>query len=142
MRCQSMADSFRAEIQGPPNGFRAGAFASVGRKSQALIFGIGVLLAKELGRGFLLVASNADANHVAIAIFCCQLDDFLCRLGTELAYGVEDPEQTYVEVFLSALAAALQAFEDGVEVLLAPEAHTYGNVNLGVEDVLGLQLLH
>src|SRR5262249_54245858 len=124
VRGQSVADSLRTEIQRAPDGFRPGILAGMGCEAQPLVFGIGILLTKKLGRAFLFVSPDTDADHVSIAIFCRQLEHSPCRFGTELAHGVEDPEQRYVEICFAALTATFQAFEDGVEVLLAPEAHT------------------
>src|SRR6266496_2334538 len=96
----------------------------------------------EFGRGFLLVAADSNGNDISFAIFCRKLEDFLRRLGTKLSDRVEDPKQRDAEIFFAALAAAFQAFEDGFEIQLPPQAHADRHVNLGVEDVLSFELLH
>src|ERR1700690_2989939 len=62
--------------------------------------------------------------------------------GTELAAGIEYSQQRNSECTLTFLASAFQPFEDGVEVLFAPQAHAYGNVDFGVKNVFMLELLH
>ena len=45
--------------------------------------------------------------------------------GTELADSVENPEQGYAEITQPALTSSFQSFEDGVELLFAPQADTH-----------------
>ncbi len=63
-------------------------------------------------------------------------------LDPEVAHGVEDPQQRHAEVALAALPPALQALEDGIEVAIAEQDHADGDIDLGVQHVFRLQLLH
>jgi hypothetical protein len=107
-----------------------------------VVGGPGIGVAKKFRRRFLLVAADADADDFAIVIANGKLKDFLRGLRAELADCVEDPEQRNPEVARTAGASAIKAFEDGGEILLAPEADADRNVNLGVQNVFFFQTLH
>ena len=107
-----------------------------------MVSGPGVGVAEKLGRSFLLVAADADADDFAVVVANGKLEDFLRRLRTELPDRVEDPEQRDAEVARTPGTAAVQTFEDGGEILLAPEADSDRNVNLGVQHVFFFQPLH
>src|SRR5580693_3009952 len=102
----------------------------------------GVGVAENLRRRFLLVATNADANNVAIVVAHRKLKDFLCGVGAKLPDSIEDPEQRDAEIARATGAAAIQAFKDGSEILLAPQADSDRDVNLGVQHVFFFQTLH
>ena len=71
-----------------------------------------------------------------------KIEDWLGFFGSELADGVEDPEQRDSEVFVAALAAPFQAFKNRREILLAPEADADRNRDFGVQDILRFQAFH
>src|SRR3982074_128078 len=62
--------------------------------------------------------------------------------GPKLADRVEDPQQGNAEVALPLLASAIQAFEDGLEILLAPQTDSHGHVHFGMEHVFPFELFH
>src|ERR1700730_16382195 len=62
--------------------------------------------------------------------------------GPKLADRVEDPQQRNAEVALPLLAPAIEAFEDGIEVLLAPQTDSHCNVHFGVQHVFPFELFH
>jgi hypothetical protein len=97
---------------------------------------------EKLRRALALVAADAEGDYVAVAELDGEVEDLAGLFRAELADGVEDPEQRDAEVLLAAPAAALQAFEDGREILLAPEADADGNRDLGVQNVLLFQAFH
>src|SRR5438874_495557 len=117
---QAVADALNTKIQRTPNGFRAGTLPGVGGQPQALVFGIDILVAKELGRRFLFVTADANGNDVSVAKLCRELEHVLRRLGTKLADRVEDPKQRDAEIFLATFPAMLQALEDGFTIQLPP----------------------
>src|SRR6185312_5831437 len=71
-----------------------------------------------------------------------EFEYILCGGVTELADSVEDPEQGNSKIALTPLAAALEAFKDGVEILLAPQADANGDINFRMEHVLRFQRFH
>src|ERR1700691_4680629 len=139
---KAVADALGAQVERPPDRFRRAGFAGVGSQAQAVVSGPGVSVAKQLGRRFLLVASDADADDLAVVIADGQLEDFLRGLGPELAAGVEDPYQGDAEVASATGPAAIEALEDGSKILLTPEADSDRDVDLGVEHVFFFQPLH
>src|ERR1700683_2573957 len=137
-----VADAFDAQVERAPNGFRRPSLAGMRRKAQPVVGRPGVRIPEKLRRRFLLVAADADANDVAVVIADCKLKDFLSGLSAKLADSVEDPHQRDAEVTRAAGTAAIQAFEDGGEILLAPQANANRNVDLGVQNVFFFQPLH
>ena len=137
-----MADAFGAQIERSPYGFGRSGLAGVSCQAHAVVGGPGVSVAKKFRRGFQFVAADADADHFAIMIADGQLEDLLRGFRAELADSVENPEQRDAEVALAAGAAAIEAFEDGGEILLAPQADADRNVNLGMQNVFFFQALH
>src|SRR6202041_3929386 len=119
-----------------------GGFTGVGGEMEAVLGGAGVDGGEPFGRAGALVASDAEGGDVAVAELDGKVEGGLGFFGSELADGVEDPEERDAEIFFAALAAAFQAFEDGREILLAPEADADGDDDLGVEEVLGFEALH
>ena len=108
---------------------------------QAMIGRISVCLAKQFGRGLLLVAADADPDHVAITIADRQLENRAGCFRTELANCIEDPKHRDTEIALTSLAPSFQALENGCKILLAPQANAYGYVNLRMQNILRLKLL-
>src|SRR5437016_7240067 len=88
---QTVANTFGSQIQCAPNGIRAGGFAGVGSEVQAVLSAIGINVAKKLGRGPPLVASNAEADNVTLFVAYCEFRDRLSRLGAEVAHSVKNP---------------------------------------------------
>src|SRR5215813_1040114 len=111
-------------------------------ETKAVVGRVGVNVAKELRGGAALVSPDSEADNITVTKMDCQFCNSLPGFDAELAHRVEYPEKRDTEVVLAAMAAAFQSFEDGRKVLLAPETHAYGDVNLGMQDVLGLELLH
>ena len=141
-RGEAVTDALGAQIERAPNGFGRASLAGVGGQAQAVVGGPSVSVAEQFGRSFLLVAADADADDLAVMVAHGKLEDFLRGLGAELADGVEDPEQRDAEVAGAARASAVETFENGGEILLAPKADSNRNVNFGVQDVFFLQPLH
>jgi hypothetical protein len=71
-----------------------------------------------------------------------QFEDFLRFLNSEVARGVENPQQRDAEIAGAAGASAFEAFEDGGEILLAEEADADRDVDLGVQHGFFFQALH
>ena len=82
------------------------------------------------------------ANHVPVPVARGELENFLRFLHSEVAGGVENPEQRNAEVACAAGPAALQAFKDGGEILLAKQADADRNVDLRMQHILFFQALH
>ncbi len=137
-----VADALGAKIERAPYGFRRTILASVGGQAHAVVAGPGIGVTKEFGRGFQFVASDADADDFSIMIMDGEFKDVLRGFKAKLANSVEDPEKRDSEVASAAGAAAIQAFEDGGEILLAPEADSDRNVNFGMQNVFFFQALH
>ena len=139
---KTVADALGTEVERSPDRFRRAAFACVCGQAHAVVCGPGVGIAKKFGWGFLLIAADADGDYVAVVILNRELEDFLRGFGAELADGVEDPEQGDAEVACATGAAAVEAFEDGGEILLAPEADSDRNIHFGVQHAFFFQALH
>src|SRR5579862_1365085 len=137
-----MTDALGAQIQRAPNRFRRAILARVRGQPHAVISGPGVAIAKHLWRSFLLVAADAHAHNSTIVVTNRQLKNLLRCFGTELSYGIKKPQQGNAEVPLAAQATAFQAVENGRKILLAPQADSHGDVNLGMQNALFLQPLH
>ena len=116
--------------------------AGVRGQSQALVRGVAVDAAEEFRRRFQFVAANADADDVAVAVARGQFEHLLRFFDSEVAGGVEDPEQRHAEIAGTTGASAFQTFEDGGEILLAEEADADRNIDLGMQDVFFFQALH
>src|SRR5271155_1011680 len=101
---------------------------------ETMFGGAGINSRKPLRRPGKLVAADAEGNHISIMKLDGEIEHALRLLGSELPYGVEDPEQGNAEVLLAALAAAFQPFKNGGKILLAPEADADRNNNLGMAD--------
>src|SRR5205807_835509 len=137
-----VADTLSAQVECSPNRFWGPRLTGVRSKAHAVVGGPGVGVAEEFGRGFQFVASDADAGDFAVVITNGELEDFLRGFSAELADGVENPNQRDAEVARAAGAAAIQAFEDGGEILLAPQADSDRDIDFGVQNVLFFQPLH
>src|SRR5208337_152896 len=107
-----------------------------------MIGGVGEDVAEKFGRGLEFVAANADAHNLAILITHREIENLLRFLDSEVAGRIEDPEQRYAEIAGAAGASALQALEDGREIMLAEEADPDGDVDLRVQHVLFFEALH
>src|ERR1700746_1963103 len=118
-----MADALGPQIQPTPNRFRRARLARVSSKAHAMVGGPEVRVAEKFGRSFLLVAPNADAGDFAVMIADGKLEDFLRSLSHELADRIENPHQRNAEVSRAPGAPAIQAVEDGREILFTPEAN-------------------
>src|SRR6185312_14976373 len=124
------------------NGLGSGALAGMGSEPQPFSGSVLVLLSKQLGRGFLFVAADTDADYISFAVFRREFKHILGSARTEMAHRVKYPKQRDAEVFLATLAATFQAFKDGIEILLSPQADTDRHVHFGVQHISGLELLH
>src|ERR1035441_2669566 len=123
-------------------GVRPSALTGMGSEMKAVFGGARINRGEPLGRTRLLVATNTERNHAAIAKLDSQIEHALRLLGTELADGIEDPQQRNAEVFFSALATAIEALEKRGEILFAPEADAGRNNHLRMKNVMRLQPLH
>ena len=72
---------------------------------------------------------------MAVVIPRRQFENFLCFFDSEVAGGVENPEQRNTEIACAAGASALETFKDGGEILLAKKADADRDVDLGVQHV-------
>ena len=70
-----------------------------------------------------------------------ELKHLLRGLDAEMANGVEDPEHRYAKVTLPAFPSAFNAFEQWRKFLLPPQYHSHGDVYLGMDYTLLVQLL-
>ena len=109
---------------------------------QTVLCTISINIAKKFGAGFLFVPANSEAGDAAALIADREPSYPLCFQGPELTYRIENPEQRRAEVLLAPFAATLQTFENGIEILLAPQAHSNGYVNLGMLHILRFELFH
>ena len=109
---------------------------------KAVVGGVGVGIAEQFWLGLLFVAANSNRDHVAVAVADGQLKYLLRGFGSEVADGVENPQHRDAEVALPTLASAFQSFKDRREILIPPQADSHRNVDLGVQNVFFLQLLH
>src|SRR5579863_7939789 len=130
-----VADAFGAQVERSPDGFGRTGFAGVGSGAEAVVEGVVVDAAKKFGRTFLFVAANADADHVTLAVEHGEFENSLRLFDAEVAGRVKNPEQRDTEIAGAAGASAFEGIEDGGEILLAAQANTDGNINLGVENV-------
>ena len=115
-------------------------FAGVGGKAEAGGFGFGVDLAEERGgaAGFVSANANADDAGVLGAEFGGFAEDADGFIDAKVADGVDDPEHCGAEVLFATDAAALDGFDEGLDLGLLPEIDdAEGDVDLGVEDALG-----
>src|SRR2546425_8867123 len=122
---QTMPDAFHAKVQRPPDGSWPGAFARMSGETQTIAGGVSVDVAEKFWWATALVATDPKPNHVAITMSNRYLGYSLRLFGTELADSVENPEQGYAEITQPALTSSFQSFEDGVELLFAPQADTH-----------------
>src|SRR5580700_6739340 len=65
---EAVADAFGSKVERSPDRFRRASFACVGGEAQAVVGRPSVGIAEEFGRRFLFVASDADADDLAIVI--------------------------------------------------------------------------
>src|SRR6478672_2448122 len=137
-----MSDAFRLKIQCAPDRLRSRALACVSGQMQTVFCTIRIDITKKFGSGLLLVTANSEASHATILIADRQLGYVLCFQWSELTYCIENPKQRGAEVMMATLASDLQAFKNRVEILLAPQAHANGNVNLGMQDIFRFELFH
>src|ERR1019366_1171194 len=93
-----MADAFGTEVERSPDGFWRAGFAGMRGQAQAVVGGPGVGVAEKFWRRFLLVAADADGDDLSVMIANGKLEDFLGAVGSELAHGVEDPDERDAEV--------------------------------------------
>src|SRR5215469_4332982 len=141
-RGESVTDAFGAQVERAPDGTRARGFSSMSRHVQTVIAGVGVDIAEKLRLGFALIASDAEGDDVTIAITDGEIDDRAGGLGAELADRIEHPHERDAEVAGTAFASALEALEDRVEILLAPQVDADRDVDLGVQDSFRFELFH
>src|SRR5690348_891618 len=137
-----MPETLGFQIQRSPYGFRPGRFSCVGGKVKTMITGEGVDVAEKLGARTAFVASNTKAHDAVTFVTDGNLGDAAGFVHAKVANGVVDPEQRDAKVALAANASTFQAFMDGFKIELTQQTDADGNVNLGMEDVFGFQLLH
>ena len=139
---EAVANALGAEVERSPDGFGRAGLAGMGGQAQALLGSVGIGAAKKFGRSFLLVTADAHSDDVAVAVARCEFENFLCFLDSEVASGVENPQQRNAEIARAAGASAFETFEDGGEILLAKKADADCDVDLGVQHGLFFQALH
>src|ERR1017187_2070076 len=98
--------------------------------------------AEKFRRSLQFVSANADADDMAVTVACRQFENFLRFLDSKVAGGGEDPQQRHAEISRAPSAPAIEAFEDGGEILLAVQADAHRNVDLRVQHIFFLQSLH
>ena len=114
----------------------------MGGEAQSAFRGIGIDLAEKLRRSLLLVAADSDSDHMTVAVACSQLEHRPRGLGSKLPDRIKNPQQGDAEIPLTAVAAALQSLKQGGKVLLAVQADAHRHIDLGVQHILRLELLH
>ena len=145
---EGVADALGADGERFADGLGAGGFAGVVGEAQAGGAGLGVEGAEGLGAGAALVTAEADADDGGVlgAHFGGLAEDALGLFDGEVADGVEDPVEREAQLARGALAGAFQGGEDGLEaagIEVAPHIDDAdGDVDLGVDDALGGELLH
>src|SRR5438477_3095771 len=107
-----MANPLGAQVQCSPDRLRRPGLARMRRQSQSVIGSIRVDAAEKFRRSLDFVAANADSDDVPIPVASCEFEDSLCLLDSEVACGVENPQQRYAEIACAAGPSAVQAFED------------------------------
>src|SRR5271166_4337959 len=95
-------------------------------------------IAKQLGRGTALVASQTDADDAVAGL--AQRDGLVEHqpgaARAEVADGVEDPVQRHAEIALTALPSRFQSFEKRGEFTPSPVDDSDRYVHLRVQHVL------
>ena len=143
-----MADALGADGKRFPDGLGTRGFAGVVGQAQTGACRFSVKGVKWRGAGAPLVAAQADADdgRVVRAQLGGLAEDALRFFHGEVANRVEDPVEREVQLAGGALAGAFQACEDGLKgarIEVAPHIDDAdGNVDLGMDDALGVQTLH
>src|SRR6266550_5903886 len=116
-----MSNTLDLKIQGAPNGLRPCIFAGMSGKVQAILGTVCINVAKKFGACLLLVTANSETGDTAVLVADRELRYPLRFQRAELTHCIENPEQRRAKVLLAPLAAALHAFKDHIEILLAPQ---------------------
>src|SRR6202167_5272334 len=138
---ETVADALGAQVKRSPHRFRRARFTGVRRAGHAVGGGPRVGIAEKFRRCFLLVSADADADNFAIVIADGEFEDLLRRLASELTDSIEDPDERDAEITRAAGAAAIEAFENSSEIVIAPQADANRNVNFSVQNVFFFQEL-
>ena len=137
-----MADALGVEIQRSPNGFGGTGLPGMSGQAHAMIPSVGINAAKKFRRSFHFIPPDAYSDDMAILVVDCEFEDLLRLFHAEVTSRVENPKQRNAEITSSASAATLQAFEDGSEILLAKQADSDRDIDLGMQNVFFLEPLH
>ena len=86
-----VTDAFGAEIERAPDRLRPGVLAGMGGEMESIFGGIGIGIAKQLGRTLLLVAPHADGDDVPFPEARRNFEHLAGGHRAELAHGIEDP---------------------------------------------------
>ena len=139
---EAVADALGMQIERAPNGFGRTRFPGMGCQAQAVILGVAVDAAKQFWRSLLLISADAYSDNMAIAVAHGQFEHLLGGFNAEMACSVKNPQQRDAKVAGALGTSALEAFEDGREVLLAVETHSNGHVDFRMQGVFFFQVLH
>ena len=140
---QSMPNAVGLQLaQRAPNGFRPKCLSSMDGQSQSVPRSVFIYLTKLLGSCATLVAAQTNSDHVTVPEANGFLGDAQRVLDSEVTSRVEDPIQRNTKVTFAALPSSFRTFKQWREFLSSPLHHARGNVHLGVENVLRMELLH
>ncbi len=137
-----MSDAFGFEIQRAPDGFWSSVFTRMSGEMKAMLRPASVDRGEPFSRSSAFIAADAEGDHIAIVKLDRQIEHTLRFLRAELPNGIEDPQQRNAEVFLAALAAAFEAFEDRGKILFAPQTDADRNDDFSVQNILRFQAFH
>ena len=99
-------------------------------------------IAKLLRPGAPLVSTNSYAGDVSALAANCLVNYPARFVHAEVPDGVEDPVERHAKVALAALTSSLRAFEQRSKFLPSPMNYAGRDVDLGMQNILRVQLLH
>ena len=100
-------------------------FPSVSGKAHTVVRSICVGLTEQLGRSLLFITTNTDSHDVPLTKTHRCSENFTGRAWPKLADRIEYPKQGNSKITLAPSTPAIQPLEDGIEILLAPQANPY-----------------
>src|SRR4051812_45195434 len=125
-RANAVADSLGSDFERGPDGFGSHALAGMRKNGEALTLHLGEDGREVLGRAAGLIASDAEADHVMLLVLDGDGGYAFHMVIAELADCIEDPADTHFR-FGGGFALGL---EDTLHILLLPEHHAHGEVDL------------
>src|SRR5437762_6467589 len=107
-----------------------------------MLLGSRVELFEQLRCCAAFVAADSNSHNVAILQLNCLLEYRCCSFNPKVEDRVKDPEQRNSEVALAASASSFEALKNRVEILLTPLNHSYRDIHLRMQHILGMQAIH